>query len=657
MLARRGLERHIEHAKEAKRTLKKSSAQLGSLHAATGGPEAWQRLSEAISENLDIIGLILNNNNLGELERPSFELFANMIEDSRTIQQLDLASNNLLAMDLGKGVHDGNRECWTLLLGALRKNQSIRDLSLRDNNLAALTDPGWKAFVRFIAENKEVHFLSLRQTMLNKLSVERWEMLARAIQKNSTLESINFRGNDVHGLSRRVKCVLASGFLQHTSLTTVNGAEELTSVLGPFAHAPKAPWQPVFATFKEFRVSLLYGIFPFSLSALLRRVFYLTVCIVVFLLPRWIGDWEFQSLRESALRRSLRELDAALLSALHNGTDASASVIQLLSQGAAVAKLSAGTLAVLAEGITQNASISAVFNDDTLAATASSNATDYITLGALGQLCTHVPSSLNHVYVNAVSGYSILLASYVGLMMYKRARHNALKRTEKREGGWSLEEWAQKPPCGRCKRAVASAAGYARRRLVSAEEGSVKSDPGGQKEEQLRNASYDAKQKSFYLLIQALCTFNALGYVWLPNAALRARSIALQCSPPSAYPQHLFQSQRRFPTDRRWALHACVRRDVRVFQAARAPDNLLRDGRLRHIRARAYAHADDGDADVCHPDHRHLLASGGRRAVRAACVFCVPVLRPGLFGVVLLLRVRLLAALVVRRHWHVLLQE
>ena len=523
-LARRGLERHITHAKEAKRTLKKSSAQLGSLHAATDGPGAWKRLSEAISENSKIKVLVLNSNNLGELERPSFELFASMIKDSITIEQLDLASNNLLAMDLGKGVHNGSRECWGLLLEALRKNRSIKDLSLRDNNLANLTDQGWEDFVEFIAKDDVVHYLSLRESRLNELSVKRWEMLARAIQKNSTLESINFRGNLVQGLPRRVKCVLASGFLGHTSLTTVNGAEELTSVLGPFAHASKAAWKPVFTTVKGFRVSLLYGIFPFSLSALLRRVLYLTVCIVVFFLPRWIGDWEFQSLREGALRRSLRELDAALLSAQYNGTDASASVIQLLSQGAAVAKLSAGTLAVLAEGITQNASITAVFNDGKLAATASSNATDYITLGALGQLCTHVPSSLNHVYVNAVSGYSILLASYIGLMMYKRARHNALKRTEKREGGWSLEEWAQKPPCGPCKRAVASAAGYARRRLVSAKEGSAKSDPGGQKKEQLRNASYDAKQKSFYLLIQAMCTFNALGYVWLPAECCPARA-------------------------------------------------------------------------------------------------------------------------------------
>jgi Leucine-rich repeat (LRR) protein len=562
-VAKRSVDRYVRQANDCRGLLKKTSAQLGSLHVASGGTDAWHRFSQAIKQNEHITGLLFNSNNLGELELASFKILAELVESSSTLRYLDLGGNHLEALDRADqtdGDEDaegaGSRGRWAMLTNALHRNRSLRDLSLRGNDLSAISDAGWAALMNFLEHNTSIIDLSLRETGLGKMPLARWEQLACAIRGNSTLLTLQLRGNAVRQqCSLQIKRVLAGSLMGHRTLVHVYGADDLFRVLGPFAHTPSYPWKPAYMSFWEFRASLFYGIFPFSSGALLGRLFWLSLCLVAFLAPRWYStDWD--SLQGSALRASLADLDAAILLSGQsvNGTDAVDDLlVQLLSRGAALEKLSADSLAALASGITKNASIAAVFNDAELAASVSSNATELITVGALGKLCTHVPDALNHAYVNAVSGYSILLASYLAMMVYMRMGRAADKQ---RKGTWrgcgvgsaaaacaggrTLEEWAQTPPFVCCRRHLASGArciSQATQRVLLAvmpSSSSSSSSPGqngdddetetaggGDKKsaESARNVrDSDSHQKAFFMLVQVLCAFNALGTYFNPHA-------------------------------------------------------------------------------------------------------------------------------------------
>eukprot|EP00936_MAST-01D_sp_MAST-1D-sp1_P002771 g2771.t1 len=382
--------------------------------------KAWQSLADAICNLPHLSTLSFNRNQLNLLPQKAMEHMARIICNRSSIKRLWLYDNYLGSLPL---------ETMQVLCKSIRSNANLKELNLSSNALGSLSAAKLQPLADAIGTHPALKVLNLGNNFLGGMAPEAINLLAWAIEKNSRLENLMLYDNQLGMLTQETLIPLARTIYSHPTIMRLDldwnwlgkkhghatalmmGAPRLRECLvdehdkecvsampgiGAFVNGAAAPWVP----------GVMLG--PKLPGGEQFPTLYVS----------WPFDWYLLKDRMHSKRRQLRRQIAwfglvarALASKLLDGTRP--------FRPRVLAHRLFWLLLCATATLLPRMFIAPLSPDDTALSTTAA-ITGAFTVGVLEQQCSHVPAALEHAYINAASGFMLVLI-LCGLMLFKEA--------------------------------------------------------------------------------------------------------------------------------------------------------------------------------------------------------------------------------------------
>lgn len=177
----------------------------------------WKQLCEIIACSPSLNCIELENNNLGSISSSRMKLLCESFSKNKALVELRIGENDF---------NHGKAECWPIFCNflananhiktlqfnygdlpelflfsdskqyfcdALIKNQSLREIDLRNNKLNELESKVFKDLMNAI-QNSKIESLILRECNLDELSEDSWKYFCNMIDQNNHLKHLDIGG-------------------------------------------------------------------------------------------------------------------------------------------------------------------------------------------------------------------------------------------------------------------------------------------------------------------------------------------------------------------------------------------------------------------------------------------------------------------------------